>query len=173
MLLRAAELCYPSFPDNPSASIFHFLNNADGPGRQGTGNRILVIKLFDGVGGGIENIQSIIGADPYAAVIIFEKRGDGAVGQCGLTKNTVLDKQAAIVAIEAAIGTDPEDAGFILQNTLNGIVAKTIFNGEAGILKCVLCCCGQGCPQEGNNYKEFCSQRFGVVTEQDTDFCCW
>ena len=101
-----------------------------------------MIKLPDGIGNGIQNIQSIICADPDAAFFIFHQCGDGATGECGLAEYAVLNKYAAIVAVEPAIGTDPENTRFILEDALNGVVAEAVFYGEAGVLKRALCHCG-------------------------------
>jgi hypothetical protein len=73
-----------------------------------------VIKLPDTIGNGVEDIEPVIGADPYASLFIFHECGDGAVGKRGLTENAILDKNAAIVAVKAAIGADPENPGFVL-----------------------------------------------------------
>lgn len=98
--------------------------------------------MADGIGNGVEYIQPVVGSDPDASFFIFHQCGDSAVGECGLTEYAVLNKYAAVVAVEAAIGTDPENAGFVLEDALNGVVAKAVFNGEAGELERTLCCCG-------------------------------
>lgn len=101
-----------------------------------------MIKLVDGIGDGVEYVQPVVGSDPDASLFIFHQRGDGAVGERGLTEYAVLNKYAAIVAIEAAVGADPENACFILEDALNGVVTEAVFYGEAGVLKRALCGCG-------------------------------
>jgi hypothetical protein len=101
-----------------------------------------VIELADGIGDGVEYVQPVVSSDPDVSFFIFHQCGNGAVGEPGLTEYAVLNKYAAVVAVETTIGADPENAGFILEDALNGVVAEAIFNGEAGELKRALCCCG-------------------------------
>ena len=101
-----------------------------------------MIKLADGIGDGVEYVQPVVSSDPDASLFIFHQRGDGAVGERGLVEYAILNKYAAVVAVEASVGTDPENAGFVLEYALNGVVAKAVFNGEAGELERALCRCG-------------------------------
>ena len=49
-----------------------------------------------------------------------------------MAKDAILDEGGAVVAVEAAVSADPKDAGPVLEQTKDGVVAQTVFNREPG-----------------------------------------
>ncbi len=73
------------------------------------------------------------GADPELALGVFKEAEDRIVAEGRRIFGVIFEygEAVAIVAVQAVLGADPQEAAFILQETQHRVLGEAVFEGEA------------------------------------------